>query len=218
MKNKKGFTLLELLIVVAILAILAVILILVLNPAETMKQSRDTQRLSDMATLKTALGLYVTQKANPSLDGQTGNNRNQKCVGGSGTITLWVSVDSDDQTITDTPPSPFAAFAQSATPTAVNGSGWIPVNFNQITGGSPISHLPVDPVNRVADVTNVTNADLIYRYACSTSEAFEINARMESSKYGPGGEEDKAAADGGNNPNLYEVGTDLTILPSSNDF
>ncbi|MCK5085475.1 prepilin-type N-terminal cleavage/methylation domain-containing protein, partial [Candidatus Parcubacteria bacterium] len=56
-KNMEGFTLLELLIVIAILAILSAVLILILNPAETMKKSRDTQRMSDLATMKTAIGL-----------------------------------------------------------------------------------------------------------------------------------------------------------------
>ena len=50
-KPAKGFTLLELLIVIAIIAVLSVILVLVLNPAETLKKSRDTQRMSDLSTL-----------------------------------------------------------------------------------------------------------------------------------------------------------------------
>ncbi len=60
-KNKSsGFTLLELLIVIAILAILSVALVLVLNPAETLKKARDSQRISDLSTIKTAIGLYMT--------------------------------------------------------------------------------------------------------------------------------------------------------------
>ena len=47
---KKGFTLIELLIVIAIIAILAVVVVLVLNPAELLRQSRDSQRLSDIST------------------------------------------------------------------------------------------------------------------------------------------------------------------------
>ena len=65
--GEKGFTLLELLIVVGIIAILSVALILVLNPAETLKKSRDAQRISDLATMKTALGLYVTSTTTPYL-------------------------------------------------------------------------------------------------------------------------------------------------------
>ena len=49
--HRKGFTLIELLIVIAVIAILAVIVVLTLNPAELLRQSRDADRLSDMATL-----------------------------------------------------------------------------------------------------------------------------------------------------------------------
>ena len=42
--SRKGFTLLELLIVIAIIAILSVVLVIVLNPAETLRKSRDAQR------------------------------------------------------------------------------------------------------------------------------------------------------------------------------
>lgn len=67
MKNKKGFTLLELLIVISIIAILSVALVLILNPAETLRKSRDTQRISDLNTVKTALGLYLTSTSSPSM-------------------------------------------------------------------------------------------------------------------------------------------------------
>ena len=53
-----GFTLIELLVVIAILAILAVAVVLVLNPAEFVRQSRDSARLQDLSTLNKALVLY----------------------------------------------------------------------------------------------------------------------------------------------------------------
>lgn len=40
--NRKGFTLIELLIVIGILAVLATAVIMVLNPAELLKQARDS--------------------------------------------------------------------------------------------------------------------------------------------------------------------------------
>ena len=66
--STKGFTLLELLIVIAIIAILSVVLIVALNPAETLRKTRDSQRISDLSSLKTALGIYVTTITNPLLD------------------------------------------------------------------------------------------------------------------------------------------------------
>src|ERR1700733_11386860 len=57
-RSFSGFTLIELLVVIAIIAVLAVIVILTLNPAELLRQSRDSNRLSDMSTLNSAMVLY----------------------------------------------------------------------------------------------------------------------------------------------------------------
>lgn len=54
-----GFTLVELLVVMAILGILAAILILAINPAEAQRKSRDATRLSDMATVRQAVDLAI---------------------------------------------------------------------------------------------------------------------------------------------------------------
>jgi prepilin-type N-terminal cleavage/methylation domain-containing protein len=59
MYSHKGFTLIELLVVLAIIAVLAVVVVLVLNPAELLRQSRDSQRLSDMSTLDDAINFYA---------------------------------------------------------------------------------------------------------------------------------------------------------------
>jgi len=61
--NTKAFTLIELLVVIAILAVLAVAVTLILNPAELIRQGRDSTRLSDLATINKALGLYQTDQA-----------------------------------------------------------------------------------------------------------------------------------------------------------
>lgn len=208
-KNSKGFTLLELLIVIAIIAILSVVLILVLNPAEMLKKSRDVQRISDLGTLKTALGLYMTSTSTPQLDGVSGT-KNDKCVGGGGTDTLYVSVAG---VTGSTYPAPFGAWNTSES-ASVDGTGWVPVNLGAISGGSPISNLPLDPTNSIATLSAPTSTDLMYRYACKSSPlGFELNARLESQAYTS--DDNKHAKDGGNNSNLFEVGTDLTILPST---
>src|SRR5271154_4705198 len=62
-KNRSGFTLIELLVVIAIIAILAVVVILTLNPAELLRQARDSNRVSDFATLKSSIGLYAADVA-----------------------------------------------------------------------------------------------------------------------------------------------------------
>ena len=64
---KKGFTLLELLIVIAILAILASVTFVALNPAELLKKSRDAQRLADLAWVQTAINSYIANTSTPIL-------------------------------------------------------------------------------------------------------------------------------------------------------
>lgn len=214
-KKMKGFTLLELLIVIAILAILSAVLILILNPAETMKKSRDSQRMSDLATMKTAIGLYMTNVSTPDLSTDTTDNA--RCVGGTGIVTVFYS---SDETITDTLVNS-GVTPLSSPGTGVNGAGWVPVDFTQIPGGSPISNLPIDPLNTIARGSStpaaITNEASAYRYSCDANDmTFEINAILESDAFTV--TDDKRASDGGNNANLYEVGTKLTILGSASDF
>jgi len=59
LRNSKGFTLIELLVVVAIIAILALIVMLAINPVEMARRSRDSRRLSDVATLRKAIDLAL---------------------------------------------------------------------------------------------------------------------------------------------------------------
>ena len=54
-KMRGGFTLLELLIVITILAILTLVVVLFINPVEMLKKSRDVQRMSDLATVQSAI-------------------------------------------------------------------------------------------------------------------------------------------------------------------
>ena len=71
MQTKKGFTLLELLIVIGILAILSTTIILVINPAQLLKRARDSQRISDLNTMKTAIAYYVTEATTPNIGNAT---------------------------------------------------------------------------------------------------------------------------------------------------
>ena len=208
--NKKGFTLLELLIVITIISVLSVILIVALNPAETLRKARDTQRLSDLASLKTALGVYITSKSSPLLD----NVDNNTCNNGTGSATTWVSAQTSDASIYSS-----AAVVDTDGDSgdfAIDGTGWIKVNLGSIAGGSPISNLPIDPStnNETSVGASVTDTTLVYTFVCDEDDiTFEINAVLESAAFGPAStDDDKSEKDGGNSDALYEVGTKLNIV------
>ena len=229
----RGFTLLELLIVISIIAILSIALIFMLNPAETLKKSRDAQRISDLNTLKTAIGVMLTASSTPSLDNfgtlclttATGATNSGKGIAYSAykaSITFASTAGGSDTSIafsgTGVPPTTQAVAGK------VDGTGWVPINFKALTGGSPISSLPVDPINTIA-ATAATSTDLVYRYGCQNgtptattkpSYVFEIDAQLESSAYTS--EDNKRANDGGDNASFYEVGNSLNVLPTAEGF
>jgi len=60
--NKKGFTLIELLVVMGILGILMAVTILVINPAEYLRRTRDTQRINDIQTVNSAIAMAVANE------------------------------------------------------------------------------------------------------------------------------------------------------------
>lgn len=178
---KKGFTLLELLIVIGILAILTAAVVVVLNPAQLLAQARDSQRLSDLASVQSAINLFLATATSTDLGTGPYATANAAC-GFTSTTTCTVS-----------------------TSTAVNGNGWVRVDLTRASGGSPLAVLPLDPTNSVT-----------YQYAYIANDnldTFEINARLESSKY-----RDRMANDGGEDSTCdatytsatcwYEVGND----------
>ncbi len=182
----KGFTLIELLIVIAIIAILATAVILLLNPAELLKQARDSQRISDLATFRKAIALYLST---------TGSN-----LGGSSSLCYYF-------TTAVAPAANCGGRHAGRTSTAVNsratdGTGWLTgPNFASIPGGSPLSVLPVDPRSSAAG-----NSTLFYSYATDGISLFEIDADMESTRYANGGPDDAESTDGGNVATVREVG------------
>ncbi|PIR89099.1 MAG: hypothetical protein COU07_02625 [Candidatus Harrisonbacteria bacterium CG10_big_fil_rev_8_21_14_0_10_40_38] len=194
---RKGFTLIELLIVIGILAILATTVVLVLNPAQILQESRDTQRVSDLGSVQSAIGLYLA--TSPSIDMDVAN--------GTCATNWWSSTSA-----TGAANQPFANPAvqvDSATladSRAVDGNGWVAVNFGLVSGGSPLGSLPIDPSE---DATNALDAGgHFYAYSCSATNTYEINGNMESAKFGNGGGSDVENTDGGNEPDIYEIGTE----------
>lgn len=55
----KGFTIVELLIVIAILGVIAIALLVTINPGEAQKKTRDAQRIIHMKTLQTLIDQFM---------------------------------------------------------------------------------------------------------------------------------------------------------------
>ncbi|MFO0719061.1 MAG: type II secretion system protein [Candidatus Paceibacterota bacterium] len=58
-KYKKGFTLIEILLVLGIIAILAGIVLVAVNPSRQFKQARDSQRVSNVNAILNAIGQNI---------------------------------------------------------------------------------------------------------------------------------------------------------------
>lgn len=200
---KKGFTLLELLIVIAILAILAAAAVVVLNPAELLRRARDSERITDLANLRNSLNLYLTTVSSPALD-NAGNPGS--CEDGS-SDDIWSHTTFATQTSQGLAAAGGAVTLTTSSVRTTGGSGWIPVNLDNTAGGSPLSALPID---------SNPSTSRYYYYVCNyASTTYEIGANMESSEYANSGGSDVENTDGGNGANWYELGNDpgLNILP-----
>lgn len=58
-KKNKGFTLIEILVVIGIIAILAAVVLIAINPARQFASARDSQRTSNVNAILNALGQYI---------------------------------------------------------------------------------------------------------------------------------------------------------------
>ena len=65
--KSKGFTLVELVVVIGILTFLIAIVLAAINPAQQLSQARDTQRRADVTTILNAIDQYLVK--NGSLPG-----------------------------------------------------------------------------------------------------------------------------------------------------
>ena len=175
--------------VLALVAILSVVVVMTLNPAELLKQARDSNRLSDISTINTSLNLFAADVTGGFM--------------GTSTI-IYVSLPSTSPTCANLglPTLATSSYIYNCV-TAQNlrktdGTGWIPVNFQRISSNSPISQLPIDPQN-----TTTTNS--YYTYIAGGSWKLTAVA-LESQKYIVQGN-----ADGGTAPSSFEMGNNMSL-------
>ncbi len=140
-----GFTLVEILVSIGVVAIVSVALVLLINPIELLKRARDSDRLSDLASINKAIGIYAIEGT----------------YFGSSSV-VYVSIpdasSSCDNLGLPTLESPWVyGCSTEANYKNVDGAGWIPLDFNSLSVKPPLNRLPVDPVNSVS-------GDLYYTY------------------------------------------------------
>lgn len=145
------------------------------------------------------LAIFVVLAINPSkmMTKSRDSERNANLSAITTAVDLYLADNKDFKGLT----GPYLSTSVLNDSTQKNdGTGWIPIKFNSISSGAPLGVLPLDPSN------NET-----YHYTLGidpVNKTYEINCVFELSD-----NIKKESTDGGNNGDVYEVGTDLTILP-----
>jgi type II secretory pathway pseudopilin PulG len=189
----RGFSFLQLVIVIGIIAVLAAVLILIIKPAEIIKRAEDNRRINDINNLRLSLQTLITENATTSL----GNNNliYLSLPDISASCTAWLSQ-------LPTLPSGWSyRCADSTSITKTDGTGWLPVNFQTArTGG--IRQLPLDPINK---------PPYYYSYV-TANNTFELTAYLAYNLNR--GTSTVSGRDGGTNACLFEVGTETELSPA----
>jgi prepilin-type N-terminal cleavage/methylation domain-containing protein len=218
-KQRKGFTLIELLVVIAIIAILSIVVVLTLNPAEMLRRSRDSNRMSDLGVIKTAIALYLADVSTtnmgtpgicymqPSIPATvyefTNSQLNTATATAATTCATWFSSNS----------TAFTVGGGRAVNTGVTSTSWIPINLSLISSGAPIGQWPVDPQPGAGSpAAGNSNAGHFYSFVTtSTNNGYKLAAKMESANYSASGTSDVESTDGGTNVNMFETGSNLSL-------
>lgn len=208
MKNIKGFTLIEILTVLGAIAIIGGLLITLIKPAELFRCSRDSQRIKDLTILNSIITHYINE--NPAIADLDGPFFDFTGVD-EASSTVYISVPRDIESY----PSATVINGKNWLIKGVNkdnmrkldGSGWLPINLTAFRN-LPIHELPVDPINSFSQ-------RMFYSYVFHRkTKGFELNANLECNKFKKEGVEDKVSTDGGDDQNIFETGSILTLLPS----
>ena len=118
---KRGFTLVELLVVIAIIAILSTLSVVALNSARA--KARDARRLSDIKQIRTALDMYFDSNLTyPANCAGLGSSSNCMCLTSNGWATSGCAGTIFMQKV---PSDPLATGSYNYTPTSSNSSYYI---------------------------------------------------------------------------------------------
>jgi prepilin-type N-terminal cleavage/methylation domain-containing protein len=203
---RRGFTLTEILIVLSMILILLAITLQSFKPASYLRKTRDTKRLADLQALDVALKTYLISTTSPNL-----GPANKGIDESNPTIFISVPFDKEDirsQTIVWNSKTYYFSQASSSEYFKNNGQGWLPVDLSFLPY-PPLFSYPADPINSYSK-------KFFYSYVFKrSSSTYEINVKLEYENYKRGGAVDKVSTDAGDNPDIYEIGNDKTLMPNN---
>jgi hypothetical protein len=150
--------------IVTVLIVCVTAIIIVFKPGEFLSRARDAKRDTDIKTLGDVISLTIA--SNPSAN-----------IGSAKYI--YISLPSSTAPLCDNPnlPIPPSGFTYrcvtSSNVVKVDGTGWIPINFTDAEGKTPISTLPEDSLN---------DGEFFYQYVSAFGK-FAVAGKIESVKY-----------------------------------
>lgn len=182
-KTARGFTLVELLVVIAIIAVLAAVVVLIINPLELTRRSRDAARLSDLSNLQQAINVGVQESTSS---------------GSAAILCFNISAPCTESTY------PLGASARKS-----DGTGWVKVNLSTQKSVS-VPTLPVDPLND-NDYHYTYKSDGNAWEIDTRLESDQQKAKMDNDG-GDCDSSNDTGAPSGVNKGRYEVGSNLTLI------